>query len=237
VLQDQDISYVGSAAGSESRFDFFFPDGAGRARVGFVGGFTDGYNFGDFGGMILAGERASGVQILAYNASGAIKFHTGGYASGNERMRILANGDIDVKTNKIVNLLDPVANQEAATKKYVDDNVESVFRFIANGPYIVDTEVDGAWILDSTRTITAIWLHRGQAGSAGSTILDIHKNGTTLYTTQGNRPTIAFNDGDGKVDCTLPDVTSLAAGDVITIDIDEVEAGDPANCSLIVHIK
>lgn len=56
-----------------------------------------------------------------------------------------------------------------------------------------------------------------------------------MYTTQGNRPTIAFNDGDLKVDCTLPDVVSVSAGDILTIDIDQVEAGSPANISLIIE--
>ncbi|MBE3123791.1 MAG: hypothetical protein IMZ65_03225 [Planctomycetes bacterium] len=31
--------------------------------------------------------------------------------------------ELDVTTNKIVNVKDPTANQDAATKKYVDDTV------------------------------------------------------------------------------------------------------------------
>ena len=110
-----------------------------------------------------------------------------------------------------------------------------LFRFCANGPYRVKTGVDGAWILPTAITISAVWLHRITAGSASSTILDLNRNGTTLYTTQANRPTIAFGDADSKVLCSLPDAVALAAGDVVTMDIDQVETGKPMHCSLIIE--
>jgi len=109
------------------------------------------------------------------------------------------------------------------------------FRFTANGYYTVDTEVDGSWISDVDFTVTAIWVWRETAGSAGSTILDVNKNGTTMYTTQGNRPTIEYDDADNTVDCTLPDVVAVTAGDIITVDIDEVESGVPQNVILIIE--
>ncbi len=59
------------------------------------------------------------------------------------------------------------------------------------------------------------------ATSAGaSQIFDINKNGTTLFTTQANRPTVAAAAVSAAV--TLPNVTTLAAGDVITVDCDQV---------------
>ena len=42
------------------------------------------------------------------------------------------------------------------------------------------------------------------APAGASAIVDLHKNGTTMYTTQGNRPTIAA--GSTYVTATLPDV-------------------------------
>ena len=108
-------------------------------------------------------------------------------------------------------------------------------RFMGNGYYRLDTEMDGAWISDTGFTITGIWLWRGDAGTSGSTILDLNKNGTTMYSTQANRPTIAFNDADNKVDCTLPDILTVSAGDIITVDIDQVESGDPQNVMLVIE--
>jgi len=52
-----------------------------------------------------------------------------------------------------------------------------------------------------------------------SAIVDLHKNGTTMYTTQGNRPTIAA--GSTYVTATLPDVLTWAAGDVLQIECDQ----------------
>jgi hypothetical protein len=107
--------------------------------------------------------------------------------------------------------------------------------WIANGPYTVDTSVDGGFVAPSAMTIKAVWLYRTTAGASTSTILDLNKNGTTMYTTQANRPTIAFNDGDNKVQATLPDVTSIAAGDIISVDTDQIEGGTPANWRLVVE--
>lgn len=59
---------------------------------------------------------------------------------------------------------------------------------------------------------------------AGSTaIFDLNKNGTTMYTTQGNRPTIAA--AGTYVTATNPDVTTWAAGDRIALEVDQKGSG------------
>jgi hypothetical protein len=71
-------------------------------------------------------------------------------------------------------------------------------------------------------------------GSASSTIVDVHKNGSTIYTTTGNRPTIAHDDAD-NMDETVPDVISFVKGDKFTFDIDQIATGaDTLSCSMIV---
>lgn len=61
------------------------------------------------------------------------------------------------------------------------------------------------------------------APATTSLIIDVNKNGTTVFTTQGNRPTIAAAGNASTT--TLPDVTAVAAGDRITFDIDAVGTG------------
>ena len=107
--------------------------------------------------------------------------------------------------------------------------------FHANGPYQVDTNVDGGFVSSVTETIGAVILYREVAGTSGSTILDLNKNGTSMYTTTANRPTIAFNDSDLIVIAALPDIVSIAPfTDVITVDTDQIEGGEPENWSLFV---
>lgn len=111
----------------------------------------------------------------------------------------------------------------------------TLYRWAANGPYAVDTGVDGAWIVPTALSITAVWLHRLVAGSSGATILDLNRNGTTMYTNQGNRPTIASTDADLKVECALPNVTAVAVGDIITVDTDQIEGGEPESWTLTIE--
>jgi hypothetical protein len=59
---------------------------------------------------------------------------------------------------------------------------------------------------------------------AGQVIrVDVNKNGTTIFTTQGNRPSIAIAGVTSKV--TNMDVTTLADGDYLTFDIDQIGVG------------
>ena len=61
----------------------------------------------------------------------------------------------------------------------------------------------------------------GTAPTGQAILVDVNKNGVTLFTTQANRPTIAaaaFQD----VSEAVPDVTAIAAGDYLTVDIDQV---------------
>ncbi len=113
----------------------------------------------------------------------------------------------------------------------------------ANGPYRVDTAVDGAWVVPTACEIRKLELWRGTAGISGSTIIDLNRRhigtaaGTesSLYATQANRPTLAYNDPDGLTPCNLPDTISLQEGDVVTIDCDQRDTGRPYDFALILE--
>ncbi len=90
--------------------------------------------------------------------------------------------------------------------------------------------------IDGTYTIVGTRLMVGTAPTGSSLIVDINKNGTTIYSTQGNRPAISAGANAGGPGAT-PDVTTLAAGDYLTVDIDQVGssvAGSDLTVSVIV---
>jgi hypothetical protein len=77
-----------------------------------------------------------------------------------------------------------------------------------------------AFVAPCALTVTNVKMSVATAPTGADLIIDIHKNGTTIFTTQGNRPTIAA--GETTEDSAAPDVTSIAAGDLIKLEIDQI---------------
>jgi hypothetical protein len=69
-------------------------------------------------------------------------------------------------------------------------------------------------------TIVDVRVHADTAPTGATLIVDVNKNGTTLFTTQANRPTIAISGNASTT--TPPDVTAVAAGDRLSYDVDQV---------------
>lgn len=78
------------------------------------------------------------------------------------------------------------------------------------------------WYNDSGRTliVKSVRAAVGTAPTGATLILDIDLNGTTIYTTQANRPTIAIS--GNTIKSTNPDVTTIPDGGYITVDIDQI---------------
>lgn len=83
-------------------------------------------------------------------------------------------------------------------------------------------------------TILNVYASCSTAPTGASLILDVNLNGVTIFTTQGNRPTIA---AAGFTDLTnAPNVTAVAAGDFLTVDIDQIGSTVPG-ADIIVAIE
>lgn len=97
--------------------------------------------------------------------------------------------------------------------------------WVGNGPWRAGSVIDGPRCVQTACSILDVRLVRDTPGTGGSMILDILRRAkdstpgteTSLYLTQANRPTIAYNDADYLVECTLPDQVDLAAGDILTM--------------------
>jgi len=85
-------------------------------------------------------------------------------------------------------------------------------------------------------TIVSVKSTCRQTPTGNTYLYDIMKNGSTIYTTTGNRPTRLIADGTGAKTHTLPDVVSVAAGDVFRID--QITSGTGIlDCALQIEIS
>jgi hypothetical protein len=64
----------------------------------------------------------------------------------------------------------------------------------------------------------------GVAPTGAGVTIDLNKNGTTIFTTQGNRPVVPAG-GFVTVTEAVPAVTTVVAGDYYTLDVDTIGSG------------
>lgn len=83
-------------------------------------------------------------------------------------------------------------------------------------------------------TIEGFRISVGTAPTGASLILDVNKGGSTIYTTQANRPTLTAGSNTVK-HTTAPDTTAWNDGEYLTIDIDQV-GSTLAGADLVVQV-
>jgi hypothetical protein len=74
----------------------------------------------------------------------------------------------------------------------------------------------------------------GTAPTGSDIIIDVNKNGSTVFTTQANRPKIYV--GQVLVAHSTPDITEFVEGDYITVDVDQIGSLNPGQ-NLTVQIE
>lgn len=89
-------------------------------------------------------------------------------------------------------------------------------------------------LIPRSGTISKVKIYANTAPTGASLIVDIDKNGVTIFTTQGNRPEIAI--GQNADDSGAPDVTAVSEGDRISVNIDQVGSTIPGGDFLLVTI-
>jgi hypothetical protein len=91
--------------------------------------------------------------------------------------------------------------------------------FSISGTLAVESKLH-RWYPPFAITISDVLLSVGTAPTGAAILVDVHKSGTTIFTTQGNRPTVAIS---GFVDtAAVPDVTAVATSEYLTVDVDQV---------------
>jgi hypothetical protein len=85
---------------------------------------------------------------------------------------------------------------------------------------VVGNNKTNALVVPSACTITKVFAYAKVAPTGAAIIMDINRNGSTIWSTQANRITIAAAANAGSQ--TAFNTTALAEGDLLTIDIDQV---------------
>jgi hypothetical protein len=89
-------------------------------------------------------------------------------------------------------------------------------------------------LFPAAATIVGIVLACDTAPGTQSVIVDVNKNGTTIFTTQANRPKILAA-AHATAAIATPDVTAYSLGDYLTIDLDQVGV-TPAGADLTIGV-
>lgn len=92
--------------------------------------------------------------------------------------------------------------------------------FTRSGSLVISAGT-GRLLLDAAATVVGVTAIVDTAPTGASIIIDVNKNGVTLFTTQGERPTITAGT-NVTATAAVPDITSLVAGDYLTVDVDQV---------------
>lgn len=119
----------------------------------------------------------------------------------------------------------PVIRSSAGVERTLQNQV--LFPFSYTGTLVAGTGKSRLYN-DTGRSLTIVAIRATvtTAPTGATVIVDVNKNGTTIFTTQGNRPTVAISGfTSGKV--SNMDVTSLADGDYLTIDLDQIGSTVP----------
>lgn len=114
--------------------------------------------------------------------------------------------------------MSPVTNFDALSLAVPLQADETIHFFVA-GTQTAAAKKAGM-IVGKAGTITDVRAYVDTAPTGATLIVDVNKNGTTIFTTQANRPIVAISGNASST--TLPDVTAVAAGDRLTIDVDQI---------------
>lgn len=98
--------------------------------------------------------------------------------------------------------------------------IKTTLSFAVVGTLTAGTDKAPTIVAPCALTIVKVKVVVKTAPTGAALIVDVNKNGTTIFTTQGGRPSIAI--GDTTDDSDTPDVTALAETDKLTVDIDQV---------------
>ena len=96
----------------------------------------------------------------------------------------------------------------------------NVYTTVFDGTFATATDIPLALIVGDQKIVHIEAKILTTAPTDASGIWDVNLNGTTVFTTQANRPTVLTTAFASTT--VLPDVTTLTDGDQLEVDVDQV---------------
>ncbi len=109
-----------------------------------------------------------------------------------------------------------------------------MFHFYLNGNEVAGVVAE--FICPFNGTIVDVMVDAETAPAGSTSIVDVHLNGTTIFTTQANRPTLPADDTGFYTKAGEPEVTALRVGDKILFEVDQIGSGTAATRMTILLI-
>jgi hypothetical protein len=114
------------------------------------------------------------------------------------------------------------------------DSSWEVVPFSSGGTLTLKTGTLGFPITGGTFDIETVAARVNTAPAGASVVIDVNKNGTTIFGTAANRPTIPA--GSKTATVGAHSVTSVTTGDYLTVDIDQI-GSSVAGADLVVVVR
>jgi hypothetical protein len=184
------------------------------------------------GGVTLT--SSSGGTLSNFTISGNAFGSTTGVTLNNVSAVTIAGNSYNGVTTKLTKTgtNTNIVNLDAPVQRSVDYSIGKVL--------VAETDVF-RWYNQTGKTlnINKVFFSLGTVGTVSTSspisgkavVVDVNKNGTTIFTTQANRPAVATSTNLSST--TAPDVTTLASGDYLTFDVDFVGSGGGAAFAVI----
>lgn len=89
----------------------------------------------------------------------------------------------------------------------------------------------GRWVYADAATLLSVQVSVNDTPTGDDVVIDVNKNGTSIFTNQAERPRIVAGSHSAVVE---PVSVVFDAGDYVTIDIDQVGSVNPGNTLVVV---
>ena len=125
---------------------------------------------------------------------------------------------------------------EAKIKKALDTakTIARTILFPVSGTLAVEANASLEIPVPGSYTVFEVYINVKTAPTGAAIIVDVNKNGTTIFTNQAHRPQISAGVKTGSTSDI--DVSALTQNDILSVDIDQV-GSTIAGANLVVEIR